>query len=219
MATILIDYENVNGFSLLPGLDLLTSDDRLVIFYSKSCNTIRREYWDIINASGCEFSTVKLLHKGEQYLDKYICIAVGELRSAGENEVAIISADKGYQAVLDYYITTDVTDFKIVRANTIEQALLSFCNPIHKKRRGIIIERSKKIDLDEISVMVKERTSIKAKIKAALMNTPYWYLIKDVCEFVTDREAGDNRSLYTGAMHNFGRENGRALYNIIKKVI
>ncbi len=219
MSTFLIDYENINGLMLSFGLDLLTPNDSLIVFYSKGCKSIRKEYWDCIEKSGCVFSTVKLINKGNQFLDKYICTAVGEIHASGENEIAIISADKGYQAVIDYYASIGDTSLRIVKSDTIEQAMLSLGNPEGKQRRRLIAERSQKLDLDEISIRLKERESMKAKIKEALINTPYWFMTEEICDFVEESKGTNNRMLYTGALHNFGRENGRAVYNIIKEVV
>lgn len=219
MSAFLIDYENINGVSILPGLDLLSPQDKLILFYSKACSSLRKECWDIIESSACEFSTVKLLQHGRDYLDKYICTAVGETHAKGEKEIAIISRDKGFQAVIDYYKSIQCSDFKVVKAESIEQAMLSFGNPSDKKRRSIISERNKKISIDEISIRLKERTIIKERIRKALAGTPYQFMVNDICEFVSNREEINKRSLYTGAMHSFGRENGRALYNIIKDVV
>lgn len=47
MSAFLIDYENINGASILPGLDLLSPQDKLILFYSKACSSLRKEYWDI----------------------------------------------------------------------------------------------------------------------------------------------------------------------------
>lgn len=55
--------------------------------------------------------------------------------------------------------------------------------------------------------------------RKALAGTPYQVMVNDICEFVSNREEINKRSLYTEAMNSFGRENGRALYNIIKDVV
>ena len=44
MPTILVDYENVSGSDGLKGVDVLSKNDTLIIFYSKQCEKIRCEY-------------------------------------------------------------------------------------------------------------------------------------------------------------------------------
>ena len=41
MATILVDYENTFASNGLKGVDVLSPDDTLIIFYSNSCRKIR----------------------------------------------------------------------------------------------------------------------------------------------------------------------------------
>lgn len=218
MAVVLVDYENVfeNG---LAGIDLLKNTDTLEIFYSESCKNIRRECLDIINNTGCSFKTCKLLNKGKDYLDKYIAVATGEYYKSGEKEICIISKDKGYKAIIDYYRVTGIDDIRVIKAENIEQAFLSLSNPADHDRRFVIHKRLKQVSLDEISIRLKEKESIKTRIKEALINTPYWFMTEEICDFVEESKGTNNRMLYTGALHNFGRENGRAVYNIIKEVV
>jgi len=218
MATLLVDFENVNHFGL-KGIDLVNSTDTLIIFYSKSCSNIKKEYMDDIERSGCSFKLIKLLNKGNDNLDRYLCVMVGEIHASGEQQIAIIAKDKGYQAVIDFYKVLDADDLRIVKAENIEQALISFSDPCNRERRLIITERLKLVNLDEMSARLKERESVQEKIKTALINTPYWFRTKDVCELLVEKEETGRKYIYTGAMHTFGREEGRAIYNIIKDVV
>lgn len=72
MAAILVDYENVFVSNGLKGVDALSEDDTLIIFYSDSCRKIRREFMQSINNSGCEFRILKLKNSGKNALDFYI---------------------------------------------------------------------------------------------------------------------------------------------------
>lgn len=102
MPTILVDYENVNGSNGLKGVDVLDKDDTLIIFYSGSCSKIRYDYMQQIKQSGCEFRIIKLKGKGKNALDFYIAAECGIISERGERQVAIISNDKGFQAVIDF---------------------------------------------------------------------------------------------------------------------
>ncbi len=218
MATLLVDFENVNHIGL-KGIDLLNSTDRLILFYSKTCSNIKKEYMDIIEKAGCSLKLIRLLNKGSDNLDRYLCCMVGEIHASGEQQIAIIAKDKGYQAVIDFYNVLDVEDFRIVKSDNIEQALVCFSDSFNKERRRIITERIKLVNLDEMSARLKERESIQRKIREALIETPYWYRAKDVCELLDENQDGGRKSIYTGAMHSFGREEGRAIYSIIKEVV
>ena len=217
MTVILVDYENVsvNG---LRGVDLLYEEDVLDIFYSDDRLTIRKDALDSIVGTKCVFRTIKLLNKGKDYLDKYIATAAGEWYRSGADEIAIISKDKGFQAVIDYYKVAGTKDLIIIRDETVEMALARLSNSAGHTRRSIIAERSKPISLDEVGFRLKERAAIRDKVRNALVNTPYRFRIKAVCDLVTENK-DSKKSIYTGALHSFGREEGRELYNMIREVI
>ena len=218
MAVILVDFENVFSYGLL-GVDMLKPTDILEIFYSRSCEQIRKEYIDDIEMSGCQFKAIKLLNSGRDFLDKYIAVAVGEIYKSGEKEVAIISKDKGFRAVIDHFKAIGVDDFKVIKAENIEKALVSFSGLEDHKRRSIISERSKQVSLDKISAQYRERELIRKSIGNALIDTPYRDKTSDICDFVINIKERGKRKVYTGAMHSFGRDEGRAIYNIIKDAV
>lgn len=56
-----------------------------------------------IKESGCEFRVIKLKGTGKNALDFYIAAECGIISERGENEIAIISNDKGFQAVIDFF--------------------------------------------------------------------------------------------------------------------
>ena len=60
MASLLVDYENVQGFHGLKGVQYLNEKDNLIIFYSASCMKITKEYIELIRESGCLFKIIKL---------------------------------------------------------------------------------------------------------------------------------------------------------------
>lgn len=49
-----------------------------------------------IKESGCEFRVIKLKGTGKNALDFYIAAECGIISERGENEIAIISNDKGF---------------------------------------------------------------------------------------------------------------------------
>lgn len=61
MAILMVDYENVWGTNGLKGVEYLTSEDVLYIFYSQCCEKIRAEYMEAIrNWTGtCKVSPEK----------------------------------------------------------------------------------------------------------------------------------------------------------------
>lgn len=99
---VIVDYENVSARGL-NGVDLLKADDTLAVFYSDNCDRIESILLQKIMATGCHYKVCKLVNKGNNALDFYISVRVGEiLASKAPGPILIISRDHGFNAVLDY---------------------------------------------------------------------------------------------------------------------
>ena len=57
------------------------------------------------------------------------------------------------------------------------------------------------------------------KITKAFEGTEYEKLTNKIIRFIEDRDMKTPRVLYTGSMHEFGREDGRAIYQVLKQVV
>lgn len=221
MPTILVDYENVNGSDGLRGADTLCKKDTLIIFYSKCCEKIRYDYMHEIKESGCEFRVVKLKGSGKNALDFYIAVECGIISEREENQIAIISNDKGFQAVIDFF-NADVKTKKvqIVKAGNIENALMLFHAPEDAERRRKLQNRKVLLDLATESARIEERKKIQSELKSTLMGTlmgtEYEEKSADIIDFISIKGKQGKKALYTGALHKFGREDGRAIYQLLK---
>lgn len=130
LATILVDYENVSTTDGLKGVEYLNETDILIIFYSQCCEKIRAEYIEMIEKSQCEFKTYKLARIGKNALDFYIAVECGVLGSRGENQISIISKDKGFGAISDFFRIEEELDGVTVRvASNVENALVALNAP------------------------------------------------------------------------------------------
>ena len=166
MPTILVDYENVQGSTGSKGTDVLCRDDTLIIFYSKNCGKIRYDYMQEIKESGCEFRVIKLKGTGKNALDFYIAAECGIISERGENEIAIISNDKGFQAVIDFFgADQNANQIQIVKAGNIENALTLFHAPEDAERRKKIQNRKLLLDLSAESARIEESNRIKKELK------------------------------------------------------
>ena len=220
MAAILVDYENVFASNGLKGVDALRADDTLIIFYSDSCGKIRHEYMQSINDSGCDFRIVKLKNPGKNALDFYIAAECGILGAQGEKQLAIISNDKGFQAVLDYFHVKDFTsDIQLVKAGNIESALIMLNTPDNADRRMKLKIRSSMLDLASEYARIEERNTVRNRLKDTLRGTEYENRFSEIIDLIEDKGETGRKSLYTGALHLFGRCTGTDIYRIVKQIM
>ncbi len=220
MATILVDYENVSTTDGLKGVEYLNENDTLIIFYSQCCEKIRAEYMDMIEKSQCEFRTYKLVRAGKNALDFYIVVECGVLGVQGEKQISIISKDKGFGAVSDFFRIQEELDGVTVRvASNVENALVALNTPEDEARKKQIKEKTRTLCIDAEQARITEYRAFIEKIKKAFEGTEYEAQTEKIIRFIEGRDAKTPRVLYTGSMHEFGREDGRAIYQVLKQVV
>ena len=220
MATILVDYENVSTSDGLKGVEYLNENDTLIIFYSQCCEKIRAEYIDMIEKSQCEFRSYKLTRTGKNALDFYIAVECGILGVQGEMQISIISKDKGFGAVSDFFKIQEELDGVVVRvASNVENAIVALNAPEDEARKKLIKEKTRTLSIDAEQARIAEYRSFVEKIKKAFEGTEYEKQTDEIIRFIEGRNAKTPRVLYTGSMHEFGREDGRAIYQVLKQVV
>ena len=220
MATILVDYENVSGSKGMKGVEYLTQNDHLIIFYSSTCHNIAGEYMDSIKDSGCRFSIYKLKRPGKNALDFYIASAAGKLGSQGNDQIAIVSRDKGFEAIRDFFaIDEDLKNAKIVVSDDIEHGLEKLTDPDDLDRRQQIRQKLRIVDLEVEYARIQESERIRRKIMDILENTEYSSMADNIVGFFTSKKADSSKKLYTGTLHEFGLKNGVAIYRLLKEVV
>ena len=195
-------------------------DDTLIVFYSDSCRKIRQDHMRFIRQSGCEFRIVKLKNPGKNALDFYIAAECGRLQAKGDNQLAIISNDKGFQAVLDYFTVNDsISDIYIVKAGNIENALILLNTPENAERRAELKVKTSMLDLAEEYARIEERNVLRARLKEVLLGTEYENKILEITDVIEDKKEDGRKSLYTGSLHSFGRVDGTAIYQMVKQIV
>ena len=217
MPTILVDYENVNGSNGLKGADVLCSEDTLIIFYSGCCGKIRSDYMREIAESDCTFRIVKLKGAGKNALDFYIAAECGIVSERGEKQIAIISNDHGFQAVIDFFsMDPNAKKVQIVKAGNIENAITQFHAPEDAERRKLLQSRIALLDLAVESARLEEQNKAKKELRELLNGTAYEEKMAEIIDFIGAKSRQGKKALYTGALHKFGREDGRAIYQLLK---
>lgn len=220
MATILVDYENVSMTEGLKGVEYLNKDDSLIIFFSQCCEKIRAEYIGMIEKSHCEFKSYKLAKTGKNALDFYIAVECGFLSAKGEKQMTIISKDKGFEAVADFFrVKPELADITVRLASNIENAILSLNSPEDAERKQIIKEKTRTLNIDSEQARIHERRALIEKIANAFKGTEYENKTDNILDFIKGGEGKTHKVLYTSSLHAFGRKDGRAIYQLLKNVV
>lgn len=208
----LIDYENVNYVGL-EGTEFLEKGDTVSIFFSDVSDKIVAYRMKDIEMSGCNFEICKLQNIRKNALDFYIASKVGELFAVEKDaKIAIVSADKDYRSVLDYWKPRLSVPNQLVRCKTLVKAI-NFVNG-EGVRKGLVNERMKILDLQTEFGRYEERKRIVAGITDLFSGTDYENLIFQIVEMVilSDRP----KVLYLNSLKFFGRKAGTEVYKKIK---
>ena len=220
MATILVDYENVSGTQGLKGVEYLNEGDHLVIFYSFACMKIAAEYMDPIRESGCEFTIYKLKTTRKNALDFYIATEAGRLSALGNNQIALITKDKGFDSISDFFSVNEaLKSTRLVVSESIEHGLEKLSDPGDIERRKAIRQKMQTVDLEVEYGRIQEKNAVKAKITQLLKDTEYMPMADNIIRFFSNNKEETSKKIYTGSLHEFGLKDGVAIYRILKDVV
>lgn len=104
--------------------------------------TILVDYENVMGTNG-------LKGTGKNALDFYIATECGIASQKGEKQLAIISNDKGYQAVMDFFeVINAAQEIQIVRAGNVETALTMLETAENAVRRKRLQKRMEMLDLE-----------------------------------------------------------------------
>lgn len=208
----LIDYENTWA-EALNGTNLLTKDDKLIVFHNQTQLGIPKYYADQIVAK-CDIEHITLTRKGKNGIDFYIGTTVGELLGKNPNEeIAILSKDTGYQAVYDFckakYGKNIILAANICSAINIKNSNLSMDSIIEPGKnqpfQQIISNRNAKVKKDRELEVNKELCSI-AKIEVN---------VNDL-ELVKISTTPSPMAMYNKLLHKYGKKEGHRIYHCLK---
>ena len=208
----LIDYENVN-YAGLEGTEFLEKGDMVSIFFSDVSDKIVAYRMKDIEKSGCNFEICKLLNVRKNALDFYIASKVGEIFAIDkEAKIAIISADKDYKSVIDYWKPRLLVPNQLVRCKTLAKAIN--CVNGEGARKVLVNERMKILELQTEFGKYEERKRILTQITDLFSSTDYENLIFQIVDLVilSDRP----KVLYLNSLKSFGRKTGTEIYRKIK---
>jgi len=156
---------------------------------------------------------------------KYVPEFVDSLKQVGidkRNNIkpyfSLVSNDKGFQAVIDFFgADQNANRIQIVKAGNIENALTLFHAPEDAERRKKIQNRKLLLDLSAESARIEESNRIKKELKNILTGTEYECKSAEIIDFVSAKRHQGKKDLYMGALHQFGRKDGRKIYQLLKR--
>lgn len=103
MTVYLVDFENVRSEGL-KGVEQLSSEDKVVIFYSKNADAITFDVHTLLSKSSAEIETYRILRGGHNSLDFQLSTYLGYLVMENSyKEIVIISRDKGFLCVTNFW--------------------------------------------------------------------------------------------------------------------
>jgi hypothetical protein len=103
MATYLIDYENVHK-SGLAGINNLFESDSVIVFVGNKTNDVPIETVIAMLNTPAQVKIKKMKKTADNYLDFQLATCLGGLVvSGGDREFFIISNDRDFDAVVDYW--------------------------------------------------------------------------------------------------------------------
>jgi len=111
MKMYFVDYENISGKALEPTLDI-SRGDLVFIFYTNACGTIPISIIELINAKGGLLNVFKVKNGLRNALDFQLSSYIGYIISKNffaNYELIIVSGDKGYDAVCDFWKARGIT--------------------------------------------------------------------------------------------------------------
>lgn len=202
MRYFLVDYENIGEMDLYGG-DYLAKDDTIIIFYSDYRPNIRKDLWDQLTSSGCNIKVYKVKTHHANALDFCLITEASTLLASGDNQVVIISGDKGFDASLEYLKEKKQ---KMWRAVSLEKALNIWSQETKPFETRLNLGNAISLYNQNRNLYEKISTGVKSlKIKA------------NIDELIELKKTKSKCALYNAVRHLYGDAMGRKVYEVLTK--
>ena len=209
-----IDFENVHALGFR-GVEFLTPEDEVVLFYSKVCMNLEKGILDKLFDTGCSFRIFKVENGGRNAMDFYITSHISEILGRNyKGHVGIVSHDKGFRAIRDYWLARN-PEMKIVCKPDIGQCIVA-TNETGDARWQAVHQEYEPLNLEIGYDQFEKRNRLQALLEEILANSDReWHLeklAKDLVHYQTGRET------YLSLMRMYGVLDGLGIYQALKKV-
>lgn len=210
----MIDFENVRDRGL-DGAIYLTPNDSVTIFYSRASQKISQGKLQEVFNSGCNLSICKLEHTAKNSLDYYIATAVGECYGSGYTGItAIVSNDKGFRAVKDYWQNRSSPARRIVIKPDILQSIVG-ANENSVRRLEIarlLTESYIEIEFEKYQRKIRKRRDLEKLFE----DSSYVDMVEQIMDIVVESES-KYKTIYLAFLKQFGRKQGVEIYRMLRR--
>lgn len=211
----MIDYENVRAAGFY-GKEYIDSDDYVTVFYSDAASSIEKGIWMTLCDSECSIEVCKLVKTGKNGLDFYIASRVAEVIADGyEDAIVIVSADKGFKAIQDYWRCRGKHSGRIVLSKDIVSGINS--SNENSNRRKTIVENCKMISIGKEYNKYSEKCQCRMRVRELLTGTEYAELWLEISMIII--EASTRRDIYLSMLKRFGRKDGLQIYRFLMELM
>lgn len=132
----LVDVENTNSAGFY-GVEFLEENDTVILFYSAVSKNVESWVLNGLFKSKCKIETCMLKKQCKNGLDFYIASKLGYLVGVKTTPAifCIVSADKGYDAVRDFWNIQSSGSVRVILSPTIQKCiLLAHCTDNRTKK-------------------------------------------------------------------------------------
>lgn len=166
MKAYLIDFENVKSKGLT-GIEQLSEDDKVIIFYSENSDTISFEMHRKVMSAKADIEYLKVRVGGKNALDFQLSTLLGYLLAKEQyTHIMIISGDKGFDKLHDFWNVSfaDRNSCVVFRTQTISQAVSFAASNKPPKAEETIIESE---PIDELPIIPAPESVVEGEAPAA----------------------------------------------------
>ena len=209
-----IDFENVHALGFR-GVEFLTPEDEVVLFYSKVCMNLEKGILDKLFDSSCSFRIVKVENGGHNAMDFYITSHISEILGRNyKGHVGIVSHDKGFRAIRDYWQVRN-PEMEIICKPDIGQCIEA-TNDMKDPRWQAVHREYLHLNLEIAYEQFEKRSRLQALLEEILANSEREWHLEELANDLMHRKAG--RETYLSLMRLYGVLDGLAIYQALKKV-
>ena len=154
----LIDFENVrtDGIKDLKGV---SEGDAIILFYSEQCKNISLDVIDSIMKLKVQYSSFKAKVGTKNALDFQLAAHLGYLIGQGNNQESkfyIVSKDKGYDCLCDYWKELDAVVERISLSEDVPEVKAATKAPAQLNKNKSKVKASDMATIDEMKKLLSQ---------------------------------------------------------------